>query len=535
LNLSRTRRVFQGFFLLLFLWLSLETWARVRWGGSPEMAGWPVSLFLDLDPLAALGSLLASGSLYTGWTGWNNVGAAGVVLALFSAILTLFLGRVFCGWFCPLGTLQQLTAWLFAPKARKEAIRIHEYKRGQRVKYWILAFFFASALAGSLQVGWLDPIPLVTRSFALAVWPLADLATRPFLSLLGAAPVYPSGTPGFQGAWFIALLFLAVLAASAWIPRFFCRWLCPLGALLGVLSRWAPFRIRRWAEDCIGCRACVAGCQGGADPDGEIRASECMVCMNCLDPCPTGCLSFGPAGKEDPVQAGPDPGRRGLVLGALAGLVAAPLARLTGSRGPSFGTKLIRPPGSVQEDAFLERCLKCGQCMRVCPTGVLQPAWAEAGPEGVWTPVLDMRRGYCDPECTACSLVCPTGAIRKLTPAQKAGREPWLGTAAPVTIGTAFVDTTRCIPWALDTACLVCQEVCPVSPKAILTHKVTGADGKEIGRPWVDPNRCIGCGICEHECPVVDLRAIRVTPVGERRSRGFGEGKDRSFLFPGGK
>ena len=173
--------------------------------------------------------------------------------------------------------------------------------------------------------------------------------------------------------------------------------------------------------------------------------------------------------------------------------------------------------------------------MRVCPTGVLQPAWAEAGPEGVWTPVLDMRKGYCDPECTACGQVCPTGAVQKLTPAQKAGREPWLGTTAPVTIGTAFVDTTRCIPWALDTACLVCQEVCPVSPKAILLHYVVNADGEKIGRPWVDPRLCIGCGICEHECPVVDLRAIRVTPVGERRSRGFGEGKDRSFLFPEGK
>lgn len=528
MNLVQTRRIFQGFFLLLFLWLSLVAWAAPRKG--LETAGWPVALFLDADPLALVGSALATGRVHAAWTGVDTVGSVGVVAALAVLVSALFLGRVFCGWVCPLGTLQQGVAWLWGPRGRKELIAAHRYHPGQRLKYWLLAFFLAAALCGSLQIGWLDPLALLARSMALAVWPLLDRATRPVLELVGAGALHPGGSPAFEGGWLVGLVLLGVLGLAAWRPRFFCRWLCPLGALLGVLSRWTPFHIRRAENSCTGCGACAAGCQGAAEPGERVRLAECMACMNCTLDCPAGALSFGPSGG--PVAAGPDAGRRGLVLGALAGLVAAPLARAAGSRGPAFGVGLIRPPGSVAEDEFLARCLKCGQCMRACPTGVLQPAWFAAGPEGVWTPVLDMHHGYCAQECVACGLVCPTGAIAKITPGQKAGLEEWKGARAPIAVGTAFVDTTRCLPWALDRPCLVCEEVCPVSPKAVRTKSRT-VEGVELRLPWVDPERCTGCGLCQHHCPVVDLRAIRVSPVGERRSAGLGQGRERGLLLPG--
>ena len=188
----------------------------------------------------------------------------------------------------------------------------------------------------------------------------------------------------------------------------------------------------------------------------------------------------------------------------------------------------MRPPGAVAEPEFLERCTKCDQCLRVCPTNVLQPAMFEAGLEGVWTPIMNMKMGYCELNCTLCGQVCPTGAIQKITIPQKLGLGAFTDLGS-IKTGTAFFDQGRCLPWSMDIPCVVCQEVCPISPKAIFSRPVDITDrwGKivRLSRPYVDPVLCNGCGICEHECPVKDLRAIRVTAVGETRSH------ERSLLL----
>jgi len=141
----------------------------------------------------------------------------------------------------------------------------------------------------------------------------------------------------------------------------------------------------------------------------------------------------------------------------------------------------------------------------------------EAGLEGLWTPVLVPRRGWCEPSCTRCGHACPTGAIRPLAPDEKG----WTHDHPGVKIGTAFYDYGRCFPWAMATPCIVCEEVCPSSPKAIWFERaqVVRRDGSvaTLQRPHVDPARCVGCGLCEAKCPVNDLAAIRVTRVGESR------------------
>lgn len=153
---------------------------------------------------------------------------------------------------------------------------------------------------------------------------------------------------------------------------------------------------------------------------------------------------------------------------------------------------------------------------------MLQPAALEAGPEGLWTPVMHMRAGYCELNCTLCGHVCPTGAILPISIEEKLGLGRFQA-QGPVKVGTAFVDKSRCLPWAMETPCVVCEEVCPTSPKAIGSYEetITRWDGRAAGlrKPFVRPELCIGCGICEHECPVVDQRAIYVTAVGETRSR----------------
>jgi formate hydrogenlyase subunit 6/NADH:ubiquinone oxidoreductase subunit I len=162
--------------------------------------------------------------------------------------------------------------------------------------------------------------------------------------------------------------------------------------------------------------------------------------------------------------------------------------------------------------------------MKVCPNNALHPALGEAGLEGLWTPVLVPRIGYCETSCVLCSQVCPTGAIWEITPREKGWSAPDGQPASkPIRIGTAFFDRGRCLPWAMATECIVCEEWCPTSPKAIYLRpaEITRPDGKTVvvRQPWVNPELCVGCGACEYACPVRDRPAVYVTSVGESRSR----------------
>ena len=171
--------------------------------------------------------------------------------------------------------------------------------------------------------------------------------------------------------------------------------------------------------------------------------------------------------------ASPDLGRRRTLTGLAAGAAAVPLMRANTGLGKSRHERLLRPPGSVDESDFLSRCIRCGECMKVCPNNSLHPTLTEAGLEGLWTPTLVPRIGYCEPSCVLCSEVCPTGAIWQITPKEKGWvvgvRRP--PTNQPVRLGTAFYDRGRCLPWALATDCIVCEEWCPVSPKAIYVEE----------------------------------------------------------------
>ena len=206
-------------------------------------------------------------------------------------------------------------------------------------------------------------------------------------------------------------------------------------------------------------------------------------------------------------------------MGSLAaGVVAVPLFRSGDTFGVNHSPFLIRPPGSQPEKNFLERCIRCGQCMRVCPNNALHPTILEAGFEGLWTPYMIPKIGYCEPTCTLCGQVCPTGAIQELAFEEKVGDED----NQPMRMGTAFFDRGRCLPWAMATPCIVCEEWCPVSPKAIYVQEEMAIDteGNEVRvqRPRVDPALCTGCGACEYACPVFDRKAVYVTSVGETRS-----------------
>jgi len=462
------RRFYQAFFLLLFI-------AAFYLTAQGLLKGHPVTLFLDSSALNGMGTLLSAQNIaYTMWIGF-------LIL-----ILSLFAGRFFCGWICPMGTLMHLASFLLRPKKAAERIKQNRYSRAQAVKYFLLIALLFSAAVGFMQVGLLDPIALLTRTSAALI------------------------SPGMRAGWIVISLFAVLLLLNAWKPRFWCRYLCPLGALLGSASRLMPGGVVRDEIKCTDCGLCNRDCPAACSPDTKTRMAECFVCGNCLVDCPHDALSWKWRTAPETVESDTGVSRRGFFGAVLGG--AAAVAALRTQPAEGYPAR-IRPPGSQDEPHFLDRCIKCGQCMKVCPTGVLRPALSEAGLAGLSTPVMDMERGYCEYNCTLCGQVCPTGAIERLAIKQK--------TEKPVRTGTAFLDRSRCLPWSFGRNCLVCEEVCPVSPKAIFKETVVEeVDGEivELHRPRINPESCIGCGLCQHECPVNDLAAIRVTSAGESRA-----------------
>jgi polyferredoxin len=530
---TRLRLYSQVCFFALFLILLLRTefHGSFRNSASEIRIPYPVGLFFQLDPLVGLSNALAGHAVYRG-----------LLWCLLILIPTMFIGRFFCGWICPLGSIHHFFSSLKSERKRgKQLLESNRYKRWQTTKYYILAATLMAALLGTGVVGWLDPFSFLVRSIGLSILPATNYTLQAalaalehnrfgFVQTIGGVLHFILGSallsfkqPYFrQGIW-LGLLFFFILALNFRVTRFWCRALCPLGALLGIVSRWSVLGLVKNPEHCNDCNRCLLRCQGGDDPIGGVpwRQPECHLCLNCVDECPEHGLQF----KLFPAQkvAGTNLQRRKVLTGLAAGAALVPLMRSTPGFAAEKNERLLRPPGSVDEEFFLSRCIRCGECMKVCPNNALQPALTEAGVEGLWSPVLVPRLGYCETSCVLCSQVCPTGAIWEITAKEKGWSVDVASGAKPVRLGTAFYDRGRCLPWAMATDCIVCEEWCPTSPKAVYLRpaEVIDAAGnvKQVKQPYLDPSRCVGCGACEHACPVQDRPAVYVTSVGESRSR----------------
>lgn len=530
---TRLRCLSQIIFFLLFLFLLVRTEFR---GSLHASAGdlrllYPVNLFFRLDPLVALSNALASRALYHG-----------LLWSLFILIPTIFLGRFFCGWICPLGSIHHFFGGLKSERKRgKQLIESNRYKRWQSTKYYLLVAGLVAAVVGSGIVGWLDPFSLLVRSLGLSILPATNYAVSAVLhglehSRIGVLQTIGSILHLILGSWLLSfkqpyfrqgvwlgLIFIFLLVLNFRCTRFWCRALCPLGALFGLLSRWSILGLVKTPEHCENCNRCLLRCQGGDDPIGGVpwRQPECHLCLNCVDECPEHGLQFKffPHTKSSGVSLQ----RRRVLAGLAAGAAIVPLLRSTPGFAVERRDRLLRPPGALDEEYFLSRCTRCGECMKVCPNNALHPALTEAGLEGLWTPVMVPRIGYCETSCVLCTQVCPTGAIWEITATEKGWAVGPGANGKRVSLGTAFLDRGRCLPWAMATPCIVCEEWCPTSPKAIYLQPAEVADPagnlKQLKQPFIDPQHCVGCGACEYACPIQERSAIYVTSVGESRSR----------------
>jgi len=464
------------------------------------LAGLP--LLMRLDPLAMLAGAIADRSFQTY-----------LVISLAMIVLALALGRAWCGWLCPMGTLLE---WLSFNRWRSKRIRMADGWRS--VKYIILLAIAGAAIFANLTLLIFDPMTIYVRTFASAVWPALDFTVNAAESALNNIPALQEPLSNFDNAIRPLLLptdalyyrdgllfggiFIAIILLNLLAERFWCRYLCPLGAFYGLISKISIVR-RRVNDSCTKCKLCQDACPTGTidrKKDCQSDPGECIMCLKCMDSCPCATSDFGPVNKPAKLNSY-DPVRRQLFLGLGAGILLAAILKLNFfSRRSQY---LIRPPGSTEQD-IVTKCIRCGECIKACPTGAIQPSQMEGGAETIWTPVLVMRSGFCQYSCNACGQTCPVSAIPALTLSQKKN----------TVIGRAFIDRDRCLPWAKGTPCIVCEEMCPVPRKAIRLNsiEVIKEDGSKIflQRPVVQPNHCIGCGLCEYKCPVEGDSAIRV-------------------------
>lgn len=453
--------------------------------------------FIRINPLPGLLTFIASRKIIVGFA---------VVILVVTAITALY-GRLFCGFFCPLGSVIDFIDSQIFKNARNAQRRPPLYL--QKLKYTLLFAVALVALTGTIFPLFLDPISIITRIATVFVYPLpaiGDNLIRPLLGSLGAGNRLP--IPYFYGTVGIGLLFLVILFGSYWDRRFWCQYICPSGAFFGILSRFAVFRRNISTTSCGGCKACVKICPTRAISEKNFKATstaECIMCGKCVG-IKQGCSAFlfGATPNHEAITLAPDMGRRQILAGVAAGTLLLPVLEANALTKRDNTGRLIRPPGAMPENLFNARCLACGQCIKVCPTNALQPCSLDDGFSRLSTPKLSPRIGGCEEKCHACGNVCPTNAIRKLPYDEKRFAK----------MGTAVIDKHRCLAWEQNKECLVCDEVCPyhaIDPKFLQTSRGM------FKVPVVDADLCMGCGMCEQKCPIFDTAAIVVYKFGENR------------------
>lgn len=406
------------------------------------------------------------GPIFSSFLMGNGLLMGGLILLLI-LILTLFFGRFYCSSLCPLGLAQELFSLPF--KGRKGTMPP-----------------FLRLVTGGVLWG------LLLAGCSWGFW------------LLDPFTLFMRGEGGGRVLWFLPLgIFVFFFLLVLWKGRIFCNSFCPVGALLGGISRFALFPLQIH-NNCIGCGKCVKKCPAGSitgeGKEKKLDPSSCVLCLSCVNDCPVDAISFGKKEKED-LPA--DEKRRsflkaggllaaGLAVGASAGILSK------GRRGvrrsfPDREKSAIYPPGAVSGKEFLQKCLSCQLCVASCPAGIIRPRGGGFG--GV---ELDYEKGHCLYDCHICMQVCPAGALKRLPLAEKKRLQ----------IGKVVYDPRKCMVLQESVDCGKCGDACP-SGGITLRKMRTG-----LSIPRVVPEKCIGCGKCLGVCPV---DALTIEPVMQQK------------------
>lgn len=436
------------------------------------------------------------------WWGWMaklqflpSCMALNFAAIAFVLLLTLVFGRIYCSVICPMGVFQDLVIRvhkLLSPKGRKP--KRHFVKEPRIVRYGVLALVIVTALTFSqLLLTVLAPYSAYGRMIRSIVGLSRGESLAPALLITAAAT-------------------LVVICVCAWIwGRGWCNTVCPVGSVLGLVSRFSLFKVSIDQSQCVSCRKCEKGCKSSCiDIDTHtIDHSRCVDCFDCLDSCPKGGIklrfSLPHKAKTGPVTESVDKGRRAfmattalvgssLALGAQNKRLDGGLADVIDKTSPERSERLV-PFGAESVKDFYDRCTACQLCVSNCPNGVLRPS-TDIG--HFLQPQMGYEKGWCRPECTTCSQVCPAGAIRPLKAEEKLTHK----------IGTAKVNLSLCLAAKDEAGCGNCSRHCPVG-----AVRMVKTDGYHRNIPVVAEAQCIGCGACEYLCPARPISAITVDGI----------------------
>lgn len=433
-----------------------------------------------------------------------NNPAAIFIIGLFSVIVvTLIFGRVYCSFLCPLGTFQDI----FVALSNKIGWRKkHSFQKPQNLlRYSILGLIIITAALGSMSlVNIFDPYSIFGRMITQFVLPFFLLIYNAVVKGMKYFHIYlysKDTVPVVLSVLFITLDFLILIVTlSLRYGRLYCNSICPVGTLLGLISRISFFKFAINKTGCNACSGCVTVCKAGCidTQNAVIDQSRCVGCFNCLYACPQSVVSYNSSVKQREGDSW-SPMRRGLLIGSFAAAGSALLMVNSSIRNllrPAHASAAqpISPPGSVSHDHFTQACSACHLCVSVCPTKVITPSFLDYGMSGLLQPLMNYPESFCEYECNLCGQVCPTGAILPLSMDEKQITQ----------IGEVDLLKDKCVVYINHQNCGACVEVCP-------TKTITFVNKGNILYPVVDNQYCIGCGACSKACPT-DPKSIIVKP-----------------------
>lgn len=453
------------------------------------------------------------------WFGWMakiqflpallalNIGVLGGLI-----ILTVLIGRVYCSVICPLGIMQDFFAWI-GKKVKKNR---YSYSPAINWLRYLMLGLMIGAIAASIGivVAILAPYSSYGRIVASFLRPLWIWGNN---ALAGVAEHYESYAfysveSRLTVIWVMitAGVTLIALAILSWRNgRTYCNTICPVGTVLGVLSRFSVFAPVIDKSKCNGCGLCARNCKSACidSKNHLIDYSRCVTCFDCIEKCNKGAISYKMRRRDENRKATEEvaAGRRTFMVTALAvgagaalkaeeKIVDGGLAIIEDKVAPERKTKIV-PPGALSIRNLETHCTACQLCVSACPNGVLRPSTSL---DSLMQPESTYENGYCRPECTRCSDACPTGAIRPIAPADKSS----------VQIGHAVWVKANCVPLTDGVECGNCSRHCPTG--AIMMVAVDENNPESLHIPVVNTERCIGCGACENLCPARPYSAIYV-------------------------
>lgn len=440
----------------------------------------------------------------------------GVVIGL--VVLTLVLGRVYCSVICPLGVMQDFFAWL----GRRGKKRRNKYSYSPAIswlRYGMLGLFVIALVAGVSAIYTLiEPYSAYGRiasNILAPVYAWCNNLLAGYAEKSGSYAFYETEIIMRSITLIVAAVTLVVLFILSWRNgRTYCNTICPVGTVLGFLSKYSWLKPVIDTSKCNGCGLCGRRCKAACidTKNHEIDYSRCVACMDCIDNCHQHAISYKhlkPAKgdvkdtKEETRKT--DNGRRTFITGVGAVVATAAvkaqdkvvdggLAVIEDKKIPVRKTRIV-PPGAISLRHFSQHCTACQLCVSVCPTKVLRPS---TDLKTFMQPESSYELGFCRPECTKCSEVCPDGAIVKITEAQKAATQ----------IGHAVWVKENCLPLTKGVSCGNCARKCPVGAITMVAYDPNDPESPKI--PVVNDERCIGCGACENLCPSRPFSAIYV-------------------------